>query len=468
MSYIRIGKHYLHLAYLVLGAFEFLFLFASFFIVQNIQYKLQLLPVHPLPFGMFMPFLYALILSCGSLAMGVYIALMREGFLSMFFRTLVAYCFLGAFSLILIGTLWPQLDIGSTNLFWVIMASTGMVLVARKVFSEIVDSDQLTTKTVVLGTGSSAKQLQRAYSENQKSLSIRIVGYIETEGSDIDKQLVIPAPSDWLSFCRNNRISEIIIAQQERRKCEGSEFPMEQLVACKMAGIEIINVQSFYERELNRVDLDTLRPSWLLFADGFYVSQYRNLMKRAFDIVVSLLLGLILLPVVMVVALFVFIETGRPIFYSQIRVGKGGKHFKIYKIRSMVIDAEKSGEAIWASENDARVTKVGAFIRNTRLDEIPQLWNVIRGDMSFVGPRPERPEFVDSLNEKIPFYSHRHAIKPGLMGWAQLHYSYGSSVTDAKNKLEYDLYYTKNHSIVMDLLIMIQTVEIVLLGKGVH
>ena len=205
-----------------------------------------------------------------------------------------------------------------------------------------------------------------------------------------------------------------------------------------------------------------------MFSDGFRVSRSRDFAKRLFDLAVSILLGIVLLPFVLVAALAVFFETGRPILYSQVRTGINGKPFKIYKIRSMRQDAEKGGKAVWAKANDSRVTRVGAFIRNTRLDEIPQLWNVIRGDMSFVGPRPERPEFVEQLERDIPFYTHRHAVKPGLMGWAQLNYPYGASVEDAKGKLEYDLYYTKNHSFVMDLLIMIQTVEVVLLGKGVH
>jgi exopolysaccharide biosynthesis polyprenyl glycosylphosphotransferase len=205
-----------------------------------------------------------------------------------------------------------------------------------------------------------------------------------------------------------------------------------------------------------------------VFADGFSASRSRDISKRLFDIAICLVLAVVLLPAIALAAFLVFIESGRPILYSQVRVGLNGKPFKIYKIRSMTKDAEKGGKAVWASANDARITRVGAFIRNTRLDEIPQLWNVVRGDMSFVGPRPERPEFVDQLNEEVPFYEYRHSVKPGLMGWAQLNYPYGASVEDAKGKLEYDLYYTKNHSFIMDLLIMIQTVEVVLLGKGVH
>lgn len=468
MSYIRIRKHYLHLPYLVLGALEFFLLFASFYIVQNLQSLLNILPGKPMPSGYILPLVYAFILSCGSLAMGVYLAMMREGFWSMFFRTLVAYCFLGALALTLGSFVWPLLNIGGDNLFWVVMVSTGMTLTTRQIFSNIIDSDQLTRRVVVLGTGESAAQLKSIYEQNARGLSIRILGYIGPKDTNIENDSVLATPANWVEFCRANRISEIIIVQQERRRSEGGAFPLSDLVACKMAGIDVVQAQTFYERELNKVHLDSLQPSWIVFADGFRASRSRDFAKRLFDLVICFILAVVLLPAIALAALLVFLETGRPILYSQVRVGKNGKPFKIYKIRSMTKDAEKGGKAVWASANDARITKVGAFIRNTRLDEIPQLWNVVRGDMSFVGPRPERPEFVEQLNEAVPFYEYRHSVKPGLMGWAQLNYPYGASVEDAKGKLEYDLYYTKNHSFIMDLLIMIQTVEVVLLGKGVH
>src|SRR5690554_2507213 len=195
---------------------------------------------------------------------------------------------------------------------------------------------------------------------------------------------------------------------------------------------------------------------------------YTLSLHDALPIFISLTLLAVMIPFIILTAIAVFLETGRPILYSQTRVGMLGKEFRIYKFRSMRQDAEKDGQARWASANDNRVTRVGAFIRNTRLDELPQIYNVIKGEMSIVGPRPERPEFVTELKEKIPFYDTRHYVKPGLMGWAQLKYPYGASVEDARGKLEYDLYYSKNHSLLMDFLIMIQTVEVILLGKGVR
>ncbi|WP_040556968.1 TIGR03013 family XrtA/PEP-CTERM system glycosyltransferase [Reinekea blandensis] len=468
MSYIRIRKHYLHVPYVLLGAFEFFLLFCSFYIVGNVQQWLNVVPEAHIALNPEIALVYAFLFSCGSLAMGVYLALMREGFLAMFFRTLVAYCFLGALAVTILSFVWPALDLGGSNLFWVVMVSTGMTLSVRKVFSQLVDSDQLARRIVILGTGEHARQLQSDYERNKRGLSIRVLGYVGDADQAIDPRYCMTTPDDWLAFCRTNRVSEIVVAQRERRQSDGGHFPMQELIRCKLGGVEVTNALSFYEREMNQVKLDILQPSWIVFSDGFRVSRSRDFAKRLFDLAVSVLLGIILLPFVLLAALAVFFETGRPILYSQVRTGFNGKPFKIYKIRSMRQDAEKGGKAVWAKANDSRVTRVGAFIRNTRLDEIPQLWNVIRGDMSFVGPRPERPEFVEQLERDIPFYTHRHAVKPGLMGWAQLNYPYGASVEDAKGKLEYDLYYTKNHSFVMDLLIMIQTVEVVLLGKGVH
>jgi len=468
VSYIRMRKHYLHLPYLVLGTLEFLLLFASFYIVQNIQLLLKVIPESTIVSDPIVALTYAFLLSCGSLAMGVYLALMREGFVAMFFRTLVAYCFLGALALTLLSYIWPLFNLGGSNLFWAVMVSTGLTLVTRRLFSKLVDSDQLSRRVLVLGTGKSAQQLQLDYEKNRRGLSIRVIAYMGPADAAIAPRHCLEQPTDLLRFCTENRISEIVVAQQERRRSDGAHFPMNELIGCKLKGIEVTNALSFYERELKQIKLDILQPSWIVFSDGFHVSRARDLAKRVFDLGISLLLAGVLLPAVAIAALLVFLETGRPILYSQVRVGKDGRLFNIYKLRSMRQDAERGGRAVWAKANDSRVTKVGAFIRNTRLDEIPQLWNVLKGEMSFVGPRPERPEFVDQLNSEIPFYAHRHAVKPGLMGWAQLNYPYGASVEDAKGKLEYDLYYTKNQSFIMDLLIMIQTVEVVLLGKGVH
>jgi sugar transferase (PEP-CTERM system associated) len=263
-------------------------------------------------------------------------------------------------------------------------------------------------------------------------------------------------------------VSEIVIAAQERRQAQGGFLPMAGLMECKLRGITVTSGVDFYERELKKAKLDMLHPSWILFSEGFSASRSRAFAKRFVDLALSLTLLAIMSPFIILTAIAVFLETGRPVLYSQQRIGLLGKEFRIYKFRSMRQDAEKDGKARWASANDNRITRVGGFIRNTRLDELPQIYNVIKGEMSFVGPRPERPEFVSELKEKIPFYDTRHYVKPGLMGWAQLKYPYGASVEDAKGKLEYDLYYSKNHSLLMDILILIQTVEVVLLGKGVR
>jgi sugar transferase (PEP-CTERM system associated) len=209
-----------------------------------------------------------------------------------------------------------------------------------------------------------------------------------------------------------------------------------------------------------------MKASWLIFGTGFDQGMFRDVVKRVFDLAASIILLILTLPIHLAAMLAILIETGRPIFYSQERTGQGSRPFKIYKLRSMVQDAEKDGKPRWAGTNDARVTRVGKFIRRTRIDELPQLYNVLRGDMSFVGPRPERPFFVQQLIEDIPFYDVRHSVKPGVTGWSQVKYPYGASKDDALKKLQYDLYYVKNHSLFLDLLILVDTVQVVLLGKG--
>ena len=234
-----------------------------------------------------------------------------------------------------------------------------------------------------------------------------------------------------------------------------------------MSGVEICEVQAFVERETGKVDVDLLHPSWLIFSDGFMDSRRSDIVKRAFDLTVAGLLLLLAWPIMLVTAFCIGVSSRfrDPVIYSQERVGLNGSAFEVMKFRSMRTDAEAAG-AVWASQNDPRVTKIGAFIRKTRIDELPQLFNVLRGDMSFVGPRPERPVFVGELAQEINYYNERHRVKPGITGWAQLCYPYGASIEDAREKLQYDLYYLKNRSLLLDLIILVQTVEVVLVGEG--
>jgi len=252
----------------------------------------------------------------------------------------------------------------------------------------------------------------------------------------------------------------VVVASTERRG-----MPIREFLKCKVRGIKMTEFATFWEREARYISLEELNPSWLVFSDGFSVGIARAAVKRAFDILTSLLLLLITLPVTLITAILVKLESPGPLFYLQERVGQNGQSFTIMKFRSMRADAEKNGPR-WAAVNDPRVTRVGAIIRKIRIDEIPQVLNVLKGDMAFVGPRPERPIFVRALEEKIPYYSERHVAKPGITGWAQINYPYGATEEDAKMKLSYDLYYIKNGGLFLDILIIIQTIKVLLWNSG--
>lgn len=258
-------------------------------------------------------------------------------------------------------------------------------------------------------------------------------------------------------------VDEIVVALTERR---GGSMPMRELLDCKVGGVRVSDMSTHYEKVLGQIRLEHVHAGWLIFGDGFHQGLLRTVAKRAFDVVCSLLLLMLALPVLALTALAIALESKGGIFYRQERVARGGATFEVLKFRSMRVDAEKGGQPQWAVPKDARITRVGGFIRRFRIDEFPQLVNVLQGDMSLVGPRPERPFFVDSLTRDVPYYAVRHSVKPGLTGWAQVRYQYGASVADALEKLQYDLYYVKNHSLLLDTVILFETVGVVLSGKG--
>ena len=261
-----------------------------------------------------------------------------------------------------------------------------------------------------------------------------------------------------------NKIKEIVVALDERR----NKIPADEILECKMRGVRVVDVNYFLERQLGKISLDTLHPSALIYSQGFVQGRIKSTIKRIFDLVVASCMLVVTLPVMLLTVLAIKIESGLKgsVFYIQERVGANNKPFKICKFRSMTENAESNGKDVWAQKHDSRVTKVGNFIRKTRIDELPQLYNVLKGNMSFVGPRPERPQFVDDLSEQIPFYALRHHAKPGITGWAQICYPYGASVEDAKEKLQYDLYYLKHNTVFLDLLILMQTAAVIFLAKG--
>ncbi len=284
---------------------------------------------------------------------------------------------------------------------------------------------------------------------------------IETKLDTESNPAVIGDYSQIIHICQNRNVDRIIVALDERR----GKFPLEQLLYCRLKGIQVDDWVAFTEQLAGKLSVENVHPSFLIFSDGFNRSDIFKKLKRGVDIVGSLLGLALLAPVILIISIVIKLDSTGPILYAQERVGEDGKIFNLLKFRSMRTDAEENGP-VWAKVDDKRVTRIGYVIRKLRLDEIPQMVNVLKGDMSFIGPRPERPFFVDVLRKEIPFYIERHVVKPGITGWAQICYRYGASKEDALEKLKYDLYYIKHMSLFFDLLIIFETVKIVLLGKG--
>jgi len=317
-------------------------------------------------------------------------------------------------------------------------------------------------RVIVLGTGPEAQVVEKSL----RADDFRVVGFYPVRGDAVTKvphSRLVPTDVPLVDTIRKLKVNEIIVAVGERR---GGAMPLNELLECKLAGVRVLDLSSYFERALGQVHLDSLRASWLIFGDGFRQGVIRTFIKRVFDIVVAAILLVLALPVMLVTALVILMEGGFPIFYQQERVGRAGRVFRVTKFRSMRQDAEGDGTPRWAASNDDRITRVGRFIRKYRIDELPQLLNVLKGDMSLVGPRPERPFFVDQLTQSIPFYAARHSVKPGLTGWAQVRYHYGATLDDAANKLQFDLYYVKNHTLFLDLVVLFETVVVVVTGKG--
>jgi len=407
-------------------------------------------------------------------AMGVYESRVREGYTGMMLRTAVAMFLLGAMFIAILSYFVPNLAISRGTLMFSIVEGFVIVSLLRWGSSHLISEDTLKKNVLVLGAGQRAMKIATRMRRRSDRRAFRLHGFAKI-GSSEDTvserggevvELDCPLPE----YCDRYNIDEIVVAVDERRRNTdaGGGLPLDELLNCRLSGIEVVDIQAFIEREAGKLDVDLLHPSWIVFSDGFVAHSWRYATKRAFDILISLVALLLIWPIMLLTTIAIYVDSGfrGPILYRQTRVGLDGKPFQVMKFRSMRTDAEQDGQAVWASKDDPRITRVGAVIRKTRIDELPQLGNVLLGDMSFVGPRPERPEFVEELDEAIDYYDHRHRVKPGITGWAQLCYPYGASVEDSKEKLQYDLYYLKNHSILLDMIILLQTVEVVLIGDG--
>lgn len=321
-------------------------------------------------------------------------------------------------------------------------------------------------RVLIVGTGSEALTVADDL-RSRRVNSHAVVGFYPAGESALpsdDKRFrVFPRAMNIQDIVQRHEVNQIIVAMKEQR---GGNVPMDQLLSARIQGIPVMDLSDFYEQTTGEVPIDSLKASWLVYGRGFVQHRTRIITKRIFDILSSLALLTIASPFMLITAIAIKLESKGPVIYRQERVGLAGRSFMCLKFRSMRTDAEKDGVAVWATKNDSRVTRVGAFIRKTRLDELPQLISVLKGEMSMVGPRPERPTFVAQLKEQIPYYDIRHSVKPGVTGWAQVRYAYGASVEDALHKHQYDLYYVKNNSLFLDLLILFETVSVVLFREG--
>lgn len=411
---------------------------------------------------MLAPLFTGVILACVG-SMGLYSLRHRARLAAVIARILVAML-LAECALGLIAYLVPALSIGRGLLAISSVLALILLVISRFAAMKLLDDDTLKRRVLVLGSGESAGVIAARLRRRADQRAFRIVGYVpwKRESAAVSPDQVVTTPHDLASFVLRQKIDQVVVALDDRR----GGFPQDTLRELRLAGVTISDPVTFLEQETGYISVDLARPSWLIFSDGFPSHLLRLGTKRFLDVVVAFVLLVVTLPIGILTAIAIKLEDRGPILYRQVRAGQNGKPFRMLKFRSMSVTAEKDGKAIWAVQNDPRVTRVGAFIRKVRIDELPQAVNVLLGHMSFVGPRPERPEFVDSLSQSIPFYRERHFVKPGITGWAQVRYPYGSTEKDAREKLGFDLYYVKNHSLMLDLVIILVTAEIILFRVG--
>lgn len=459
---IRLFKHYIPKAVFLLGIIDFWLLILAGELGWRVRaYQLsidsgsigdRLVPL----------LLFAVLVQTAMVSVGVYGS---DALRSMRYATarLMVAISLGIIALSVVYFLLPGHTLWRSNLFYAMMLSLGLLIGVRVALGGFLGTAAFRRRGLVLGAGQRADRLRKL--GERREAGFMIVGFVAMSAQEpvIEEAISRDALPNLTRFVENLGVSEVVLALEERRNA----LPLKDLLRIKTTGVHVNDFSTFVERETGRVDLDTVNPSWLIFSDGFASGRMLSgAVKRAFDIAASLLLLLVLTaPVIALFAVLVKLDSKGPAFFRQTRVGLYGQSFDLIKLRSMRTDAEAGG-AQWAAKNDPRVTRIGGLIRKLRIDELPQTWTVLKGEMSFVGPRPERPEFVTGLEEELPYYAERHMVKPGITGWAQINYPYGASIEDARNKLEYDLYYAKNYTPFLDLLILIQTLRVVLWHEG--
>jgi sugar transferase (PEP-CTERM system associated) len=461
---IRLFKHYVPNAVLLLGVLDILLLALA----GELGWVWRQHQLDSLPGSMLsrLPQLatFALTLEVAMISVGVYRAESLQSLRQAMARLIVSIS-LGILFLSAIFFLVPQLSLWRSNLLYAMGLSILLLLFLRVLLGKALGSQAFKRRIVVLGAGPRAERLKLL--SKRPGSAFAVVGYVAMSETNriIPEAIARDAIYNLADHVVLLNASEVVLALEERRNA----LPLKDLLRIKTTGVHVNEISTFLERETGRVDLQSVNPSWLIFSDGFSSGRmFSSAFKRLFDIVASLGLLMLALPVIMLASIAVKLDSRGPAFYRQRRVGLYGQGFDIIKLRSMRSDAEAPGEAVWAEKDDPRVTRVGRLLRTLRIDELPQCWSVLKGEMSFVGPRPERPHFVDDLEQQLPFYAERHMVKPGITGWAQINYPYGASIEDSRQKLEYDLYYAKNYSPFLDLLILLQTIRVVLFPEGVR
>lgn len=418
----------------------------------------ELLPIWPKAAS------FALIGTACLVAVGLYNQRLRDGLPGVLVRLAIGLSLAGVLMTLLFYT-FPALFLGRGVFGLSLLVAFLMLGLLRAGYLRLLRQGNNRRRVLVLGAGKRANHIL-LFRRSTDFIGVSFLGFVEMPGdaSVVPQGRRVILDETLPRYTARHHVDQVVIAVDDRRM----GLPMEQLLDCRTQGIDVVELATFIERELGLLKLDVLDASWLIFSPGFNRRLLRRWIKRLFDITASLLLLLGTIPVMAATALAIWLESGgrEPVLYRQSRIGEEGIPFELLKFRSMQVNAEGDGKAQWASSCDPRITRVGHFIRKYRIDELPQIFNVLSGRMSFVGPRPERPQFVSTLATLFPYYAERHRVKPGLTGWAQVRYPYGASEHDAFEKLQYDLYYAKNHNLLFDLSILLQTVEVVLWGKG--
>jgi sugar transferase (PEP-CTERM system associated) len=461
---LRIFKHYIPTAIVWLILVEFLVLYLSVFIGVELRYmdgdpadKLLLQPLGP------KALLFSAIMWLSMTSMGLHTRNVVDDFSGLMIRIFMSFA-IGVVGSTVAFYIYPQLVLGRGIFGFALLTAFFGILFTRTLYQKIDNHRIFKRRILVLGAGDKAK-IMSDLSESAHKRGQEIIGFVSIDAlpPKVNEDRILTVESTLLDLAEENDIDEIVLAMDDRRQ----GFPLSGLLECKMKGIFVREVVHFLERVTGHIELNVLHPSVMIFSSGFTRAVSPGSGKRFFDIIASTILLVIASPVIIFTATIIWLSSfGRdPVFYRQVRIGLCNMPFDVLKFRSMKVDAEKDG-AQFAKKKDSRVTMIGAFIRTTRIDELPQLINVLRGDMSFVGPRPERPEFVLGFEQSIPHYALRHTVKPGITGWAQICYPYGETEEDTRNKLQFDLYYIKNYSLFLDMTILFQTIQVVLFGKG--